>query len=165
MVLSRTGYMFFAFFAQSEEMNGVAINTSGKIFPGFFHDMVDVLHFQINYFLAFLADKMVVGGCSGVKAVCAFRCGDLDDFPQADQQRQIPVYGPQADIGVNPARALVNHIGGGVIRPGLQQFFDGLSLAAVFDGHHCALLSRIRFDAVRQQLIIITVTEISIKLF
>lgn len=129
-------------------MDGVAVDASREIFPGFLHNVVDVFHFQIHDFMAILADKMVVGGCSGVKAVCAFWRGDLGDFPQADQQRQIPVYGAQADVGVNPARALVNHVGGGVIRPGLQQLFDGLSLAAVFDGHHCALLSRIQFDAV-----------------
>ena len=70
-----------------------------KIFRGFPGNVVHICHFNILDAVAVGTDKMTVGFGVAVKPVRAVPCGNLGNFPQLHQERQIPVYSSQADVG------------------------------------------------------------------
>ncbi len=69
-----------------------------KIFRGFPGNIIHICHFNILNTVAVGTDKMTVGFCVAVKPIRSVPRGNLGDFPQLHQERQISIYSTQTDI-------------------------------------------------------------------
>jgi len=57
------------------------------------------------------------------------------DFAHVGKQREVAVYGAEADIRKLLSDICVNNIGSGMVFPAAKKIFDQLPLSAVFQRH------------------------------
>ena len=103
-----------------------------KIFRGFPGNIIHICHFNILNTVAVGADKVTVRFGIAVKSVRAVSSGNFGNFPKLHQERQIPVYSSQTDIGELFFDPGINSIGGWMFMTILNKFPDAFPLPAVF---------------------------------
>lgn len=106
-----------------------------KAGPGHIHDMIEVVHFQIDDLSALRADKMVMSGSIRVKMVNAVVETQTLDLADIRKQGKIAVYGAETDIRIFISDIHIHRIGSRMILARHQEVLDHLSLSAVFECH------------------------------
>ena len=120
-----------AFLTESEILHRMPFDDSRKYVLGLLIDKGLVVHMDVKERVAFPAYKMRVGRHMSVEAVGSVG-GNLDNFPQIRQQRQVAVDSAEADIRKFLLYVQIDGICGWVVIPGQQKTLDRLPLAAVF---------------------------------
>ena len=91
---------------------------------------------KIRYGMTSAADKMIMTACIGIEVIDAIPEPEPGNLSQISEQRQIPIYGTEADVGEFSSQRVVNDICGRVITARHKEVLDSLPLAAVFQGRH-----------------------------
>ncbi len=130
----------------------MALHLSVIVALGQMIDLSQMAHRQVADLMAASAYKVIVGADPGVKTVCTVPKAQLLDLPQFYQEVQVPVYGPQADIGEFFADAGIQGIGCRVVAAYGKAVFERFPLTAILPYLHMASF-----------LIVITIIVFSIK--